>query len=126
MGDRANVYIQDSYSEGVGVYLYSHWGGEAFQQRALDVLNSDVARDRWNDSAYLGRILIQGLLIDKPFNSTGYGVSAAMPDNSYPILVLDTLNQRAALVMEGRENERLTTEGVTFDQACGGVGLESL
>lgn len=85
MGERSNIVIQSSYgTETARVYLYSHWDGEGIIKSALQGMKSG----RVNDSQYLARVIFQDMLgADK--SETGYGISARIHDNNYPVLVID-------------------------------------
>lgn len=85
MGDRSNIAIQSTYDQGTArVYLYSHWSGESIIKSALQGMKSG----RVNDSQYLARVIFQDMLGDDK-GETGYGISARIHDNSYPVLVID-------------------------------------
>ena len=123
MGDRANVLIVHSRRElkrdeegnairtedgdlivkrwyRAAVGLYTHWGGSSLKSRLAAALDSETARDRWDDDSYLTRILISQLVIDHD-RSTGTGVypydpdnGFVCPDNEHDLLVVDVENQR--------------------------------
>lgn len=120
MGERANVVVLD-HRDSTGVVLYSHWGGYDHLKGALDVLSQPVAQDRWNDGPYLARIIFQSILdAHGPVESTGFGISAGLCDNNYPILVLDPETQRFDL--RGEDLDLLFTrveldEGWAFGEA---------
>ena len=84
MGVRANVYVKDGDEH--GVYLYTHWSGHELPGIVQEALRR--GSDRHNDGQYLARIVFQEML-DGDTGTTGYGISAVMGDNSYPIIVLD-------------------------------------
>lgn len=87
MGDRANIVIQ-SYGE--RVYLYGHWMGRempAIAQRALQ------RRQRWDDAPFLARIVFCEMTKGREQEETGFGISAGLTDNEYPICILDVDNQ---------------------------------
>jgi hypothetical protein len=84
MGDRCNVYIKQA-----GVYLYSHWDGETI---AVTVRNALARKLRWNDPAYLARIVFQEM-IGEDKAETGYGISNTIQDNGRSVITLDTDKQ---------------------------------
>jgi hypothetical protein len=95
MGDRANVYIREA--ENLGVYLYTHWGGTELPE----VVRVALARkERWDDAPYLARIVFCEMVKGSESDPTGYGISASLCDNSYPIIVLDTATQQVRFVKE--------------------------
>jgi hypothetical protein len=90
MGDRANVYVK-GYGDEPGVYLYTHWTGTelpATVQRALA-----RGTDRWDDNAYLTRIVFAEMIRDELDATTGYGISTRFCDGGDRIIILDCGNQ---------------------------------
>lgn len=86
MGDRGNIAIRQSGDPERMIFLYTHWGGSecpAVLQRAL------AKRWRWNDEAYLTRIVFDELAAGDSGNETGYGISTMISDNEHPILAVD-------------------------------------
>ena len=86
MGDSSNIYIQTERNaadeEWDGIGLYSHWGGEGFQERALDALAA--ARDRIGDPSYFARIITAHVI------DSVSGIWVRWPDdNEYDILVIN-------------------------------------
>ena len=91
MGDRANVLVGDwKDDEFRGVYLYTHWCGSDLPwalQRALG------RYQRWNDSAYLARIIFCEMVKGDEGGETGYGISAQLGDGANRVLRVDTDKQ---------------------------------
>lgn len=90
MGDRVTLAVQDS---GKRVYLYSHWNGSDMPEilrKALD------RHQRWNDPAYLTRIIFQTMVGDNT-NETGYGISHSVQDYNHPLIVVDCDAQAVSL-----------------------------
>lgn len=101
MGDRANVFIKDPTKADpeAGVYLYTHWDGDGLAevvQRAL------ARKQRWNDGAYLARIVFCTMLKgeakgdDVLGDETGFGIATGPPDNEHPIIEIDPKRNRIA------------------------------
>lgn len=85
MGDRANVQI--NYLHGPPVYLYTHWGGYTLPlvvQRAL------AKGWRWDDDAYLARIIFDEMTHGEHGLETGFGISTYIPDNEHDIIEIYT------------------------------------
>jgi len=88
VGDRANVCVVMDHEGGYSgsVYFYTHWHGAELPrlvQRALG------RRQRWDDPAYLARIIFSEMIRDDVGGETGFGISLEVQDNEYPLLVVD-------------------------------------
>lgn len=117
MGDRANVYMREDTVH--GVYLYTHWGGHGLPEVVRVALDSPVGRGRWSDGPYLARIIFCAMLrrgstdlrtgevaaIDALTSATGYGISAQIGDNSYPIIVVDSADQHIGFAEEPKRGQ---------------------
>ncbi len=81
MGDRANVVVDvDGQAP---IYLYTHWSGSELPA----ILQSALARGvRWNDEAYLTRVIFCEMIKGSERDETGFGISTSAPDNSYAYL----------------------------------------
>jgi hypothetical protein len=114
MGDRANVYVKMQYGEG-GVYLYSHWGGYALPQTLQTALQR---HERWDDDAYLTRIIFCQMVKGDEDGETGFGISAALCDNEHPIIHVDP----AAGTVSFRPEDEIADEpsgcSWTFQEFC--------
>ena len=90
MGDRANVVVQEE--DGGKIFLYTHWGG----YRLPEVLQSALkrGRNRWNDDAYLTRIIFCEMVKGSEMEETGYGISTYECDNEHEHLVVDIKTQQ--------------------------------
>lgn len=90
MGDRGNIKVLDEPSGSGAVYLYTHWGGSDIKTYLANAL--DRGRDRWDDPAYLARIIFCEMLKsssgDPLDETTGLGISTQLCDNEHPILVV--------------------------------------
>lgn len=84
MGDRANVRV-------AGTYLYSHWGGSDLPEIVRKALTR--GESRWQDDAYLARIIFCDMVVGSERDLTGYGISAEIGDGGDRILVIDTDKQ---------------------------------
>lgn len=115
MGDRSNVFVrQDTTPDGdaTGIGVYSHWGGSAFQRKAIECL--PLARGRIGDETYFARILIHNLLIGAadPGSETGHGLwTESPPDNEHPILVIDANTGHYGYCGEHEFRTFIPTEG---------------
>lgn len=90
MGDRGNIVVQEAV--GKRVYLYTHWRGSEIKSVVQLALQR---HQRWNDPAYLARIIFCQLLAPGDLKGeTGYGISATIGDNGYPVVVVDCERQR--------------------------------
>lgn len=89
MGDRANVHVIDSGSS-EGIYLYTHWDGSDLPLIVKGVL---ARRLRWNDSAYLCRMIFSALVRDDIDGECGYGISTFICDYEHPHTIVNCLDQ---------------------------------
>jgi hypothetical protein len=103
MGDRANVYVREPYqNEEQGVYLYTHWGGSELARTVQKALQRKL---RWDDSQYLARIIFCTMISeggDSLEGEVGFGISTAIGDNSYSIIVIDTEHQTVSFTTEDK------------------------
>lgn len=103
MGDRANIFILEQYPQPnqpeQGVYLYTHWGGT---ELATVVHRCLSRRERWDDSAYLARLMFREMGAGGE-GETGYGIAARICDNSHLIIRLDCNEQNISLQTESGE-----------------------
>jgi len=85
MGDRYQVIIRSAGD--APLYFYTHWNAtrmpHAVQQSLLR------AKDRWEDSPYLARIIFCDMIQGEERATTGYGISTLPYDVSYEDLVID-------------------------------------
>ena len=101
MGDRGNIFVRqrgkdpDAPNAPEGIYLYTLWAGDGIQ----GVVRAALARkERWDDAAYLTRILWDALVpADDRGKPTGYGLSLFIEDNDNEIVEVDTLTYRVVI-----------------------------
>jgi hypothetical protein len=86
MGDRANVLLKEGKSE---IYLYTHWDGTNLPEKVREAIASKEGRGRWDDSAYLNRIIFSRMIKDCVLGETGYGISPTPCDGQDRIIVVD-------------------------------------
>lgn len=82
MGDRGNIIVKDDEST---VYLYTHWTGSDLPIVIKAALQR--GKDRWDDGAYLARILFCELVKGDEMETTGFGISSIMGDGGTDITV---------------------------------------
>jgi hypothetical protein len=106
MGDRGNVVIRGRYGD---VWLYTHSCGTDLK----DIVQKALARkQRWDDEAYLARIVFSEMLIhaDDLSGEYGFGISTHMCDNEHGIIVLDVPNQKVVRLDENQLFESACTK----------------
>mgnify|MGYP001564729155 CR=1 FL=1 len=98
MGDRANVVIKNGDEE---VFLYTHSEGHDLPSVVSGAL---ALKQRWDDPQYLARIVFTHMTqgSNSLKDTTGFGISATMGDNSYPLIVLDTVKRELRFEEEDR------------------------
>lgn len=77
MGNRANIKIVTGKAN--DIYFYSHWGGYDLPL----VLKRALIRgeNRWDDDAYLNRIIFSEMIKGNVLEETGFGISLELCDN---------------------------------------------
>lgn len=100
MGARSNVKITDTTNADFdfgqrGIYIYSHGHGPELPVMVRDAL--EAGRERWNDSTYLTRILIDQITKDGRDQTTGFGVGLEPGENSFPMVIVDLGKQTVAI-----------------------------
>lgn len=91
MGDRANIEMKST--EG-SIYLYTHWNGSGLP---LTLKNALSREKRWDDEAYLTRIIFCEMVKGEEQGETGYGISLQIQDNEHPLVVVDTDSQTVGI-----------------------------
>lgn len=112
MGDRSNIVVMQDNNQ--SVWLYGHWMGEDAIKVVANVLNR---KQRWTDAPYLTRMLFEEMIQGSVDKETGFGISTAMQDNEYPIIVLNPRTQEAWLeeYMWGTGESVVITPVVRFE-----------
>jgi len=86
MGDRANIIMQgETDSFPYPVYFYSHWKGREIYSVLQCAL--EKSRSRWDDPAYLARIIFCELVKGNEMDLTGFGISTVMGDGGTELWV---------------------------------------
>ena len=89
MGDRANIQVKENDND-PGVFLYSHWGGTEIPFKLKIALSK---RWRWDDSAYLTRIIFDTMTEGQHGEETGFGISTEIQDGHTRVLTVNVKNQ---------------------------------
>lgn len=96
MGDRGNIVMRFHEESGnndtktTDIYFYTHWRGSSL----LKIVQSALRRGwRWDDDAYLARIIFNDLQGDDR-GETGFGIAPFECDNEHPLVVVDTFKKR--------------------------------
>lgn len=106
MGDRGNIIIEGGGTFPHPVYLYTHWSGSGIPQLLRAALKR--GEDRWNDPAYLARVIFQGL-IGKDNDITGFGISTSYGDGGTDWFV----DMEKQTVRNGNSGERIPFKDFT-------------
>ena len=81
MGDRGNIAVKMNDDT---IFFYTHWRGYKVTDVLADALHRGMSR--WDDPAYLARIIFCSLMGDSDVSeTTGFGISNIICDNQYPI-----------------------------------------
>ena len=112
MGDRSNIVVMQDNNQ--SVWLYGHWMGED----AIKIVGEVLSRkQRWNDAPYLTRMIFEQMIEGAYDKETGFGISTAMQDNEYPIIILNPRTQEAWLeeYVWGSGESKVITPVVSFE-----------
>lgn len=99
MGDRANIVMHSNEGR---VYFYTHWSGAELPAILSAAL--DRGRDRWQDFAYLGRIIFCQMIGKAVHEFTGFGISPFLTDNEYPLIIVDAEKQEIRFEGDARKS----------------------
>ena len=99
MGDRANIAVKQP--DGGFVYLYTHNGGYKYEDDLRSALDKHA---RWDDGAYLTRIIFDQMTKDAYSWETGYGISTSIQDNGHPIIYVDPMEMIVSFTANGGEH----------------------
>lgn len=110
MGDRGNIVVIDNEQK---VFLYAHWKGCDLPDIAQRALNR--GRGRWNDPAYLTRIIFCDMIGNDLKGESGYGISPFIQDNEYPLLVVNCDKQEVYAEAIGRFEIRGEGKSYSFE-----------
>lgn len=97
MGDRGNIIVRQG-GDLPAVVLYTHWGGTELPSDLRQALAKGV---RWNDPAYLARIIFDVMTAGQRDTETGFGISTGLPDNEHPLLDVDCASQTVRIRSAG-------------------------
>lgn len=97
MGDRGNIVLL--YKGNQEIFLYTHWRGSDI----ADILKNALSKkQRWDDPAYLSRMIF-GEMVEGAYNrETGFGISPYLQDNEHNLLVVDLEKNEVHEETEGR------------------------
>lgn len=114
MGDRGNIAVYDTYNDEGPVVLYTHWSGYELPKTLRAALNR---RQRWDDGAYLARIIFDQMTEGDHGSETGFGIVAnSLCDNEYPLLIVDAKSQRVAVRPEDSWQGRVDSDGISMTE----------
>lgn len=101
MGDRANVRIHEDNQN--PIYLYTHRHGSDLPRLVWDAMQSQRAKNRQDDAAYLARIIFEYLLVttDSIGEETGWGISSVVLDGGDRIVDINCTIHGAIINFNG-------------------------
>ena len=83
MGNRRNIRLV--YSDGNEIFLYTHWGAYQMPHQLRDVL---ARRERWDDEAYLARMIFSRIVKDDVDGESGFGIAPYEIDPENPTITV--------------------------------------
>lgn len=112
MGDRANIKIKEI--NGNNIYVYTHWSGSEWPKLLQEALTT--AKSRWDDPAYLQRVIITEMCKGAT-DVTGYGVSSSRDDNEHDVMEVDVKEQKVRkLAAKGWDNPNWEASPVVIEE----------
>lgn len=92
MGDRANILIKQPPMFGAPqyVFLYSHNGGKQLPATLQTALKR---RRRWDDEAYLARVIFDAMTDGHHGEETGFGITTQLTETDRPLIVVNCAKQ---------------------------------
>lgn len=111
MGDRGNIVMK--YEGGAEIWFYTHWSGT----EVAAVVQAALRREeRWDDPAYLARIVFCELVKGREGEATGFGISLDMCDNEHLVVVVDLAKKEVSL--RGENGSEGSAPIWTFETFC--------
>lgn len=95
MGNRAQVQIHYAREDRTPVVLYTRWSGTELPAAVRTALKR--GKNRWDDSAYLARIVFCDMVRGDEDGETGFGIAAHPEDVDGDYRVID-LNCRTQVI----------------------------
>lgn len=93
MGDRGNIKVYQNDENNTAVYLYTHWRGSEI----YGILKKALAKKwRWDDPAYLTRIIFDVMTEGDHGEETGFGISTSVCDNEHTIIGVNCEKQQVS------------------------------
>lgn len=88
MGDRANIIIEkDDLCFPAPVFFYGHWIGSELKSVLQTAL--ERGRTRWDDPAYLARIIFNQMTKGVEMEQIGFGISTSIGDGDHNCLFVN-------------------------------------
>lgn len=109
MGDRANIKIIDNDNDNP-IYLYTQWAGSLLPGMLHEALSM---QERWDDPAYLTRIIFSRMIKNSVTGTTGFGISTVPGDGLDRVITVNMM-RRSIRVNNSREcsfDEYVAAEG---------------
>jgi hypothetical protein len=89
MGMRRNIELK--YEDGNKIYLYTHWGAEELREDLKLALIR--GKSRWDDPAYLARIIFAEMMHEDISGLAGLGIAPYETDPEFPTIAVDVQDQ---------------------------------
>lgn len=90
MGDRGNIKVFQRAGHSEPVVIYSHWAGSELPEMVQTAL---AKKWRWDDPAYLTRIIYDECVGTDFGTESGWGITTYVMDENHPDLVVDPYSQ---------------------------------
>jgi hypothetical protein len=108
MGCRGTIEVWNDAdapkSEETPVVLYTHWGAKEMEDDLKDVLSR---KKRWNDPAYLSRMIFNRMTRNDADGETGYGILTGNVHDAEREIVVDCNSQE--VIVKGWDKNNVYT-----------------
>jgi len=118
MGCRGTIEIWNNAaapkSEERPVVLYTHWGAK---RMLFDLITTLGKEQRWNDAAYLSRMIFCQMVRNNLHSTTGFGILTDNVGDAEEEIVVDIDRQEVIRKRIGHDNQRFTFSELIEDES---------
>ena len=117
MGCRGTIEIWNNAaaptSDEKPVVLYTHWHAKRMM---YDLITTLEKKERWNDAAYLSRMIFCEMVKDNLHNTTGFGILTDNVGDAEEEIIVDIDRQEVIRKRIGHDNQIFTFNEIITDE----------